>query len=111
MRGLCWLICSASIVGSVIAGPAFSAREFPADARHALFNVQGQSITYRKEPVVLSASLQIRDQSNMIVQLPALAGEYRVLYTLDSNGAVYRIWILTPEEQALYGPKHWFQRW
>ena len=28
-----------------------------------------------------------------------------------TSGAVYRIWILTPEEQALYGPKHWFQRW
>jgi hypothetical protein len=112
MRGLGWIICSASIAGSVLAGPAYAAREFPPDAKHAIFSVvQYPTVQLSRKTLQLAPGAQIRDTTNLIVQPQYLPGRYRVLYTIDGNGNVYRVWILTPEEQALYGPKFWLVPW
>ena len=112
MRGLCWVICSASIVGSVITGPAQAARDFPPGARRAVFSVvQTPTVKLYRQTLQLAPGAQIRDESNLIVQPASLPGRYRVLYTLDTNGNVYRVWILTPEEQAIYGPSFWLIPW
>ena len=112
MRGLCWFICAAGIVGSALAGPAQAARDFPANAKRAIFSVvQYPTVKLYKQTLQLAPSAQIRDVSNLIVQPASLPGRYRVLYTLDTNGNVYRVWILTPEEQAIYGPSFWLIPW
>lgn len=114
MRGLCWFICSASIVGLIVAGPAQSqaARQFPADAKRAIFSVvQYPVVKLYRQQVQLAPGAQIRDETNLIVQAQSLPGRYRVMYTLDMNGNVYRVWILTPAEQALYGPSSWLIPW
>jgi hypothetical protein len=112
MRGLGWIICSASILGSAFSGPAYAAREFPPDARHAIFSVvQYPTVKLSRKTLQLAPGGQIRDTTNLIVQPQLLGGRYRVLYTLDGDGNVNRVWILTPEEQALYGPKMWLVPW
>jgi hypothetical protein len=112
MRGLCWIICAASIVGSVVAGPVQAARNFPPDAQRAIFTVvQYPIVKLSKQTLSMAPGGQIRDESNLIVQSSSLTGRYRVLYTLDLNGNVSRVWILTPEEQAIYGPKFWLVPW
>jgi hypothetical protein len=112
MRGLGWFICSAGIVGTVVAGPAQAARDFPPNAVRAIFSVvQSPVVKLYRQELQLAPGAQIRDELNLIVQPASLSGRYRVLYTLDTNGNVYRVWILTPEEQAIYGPKHWFVPW
>jgi len=111
MRALCRFICSAGLLGLIITGPANAAREFPADARPGMFHViQAPAVRVSRQNMMLAPGGQIRDQANLIVQAASLSDYYRVLYTLDTNGNVFRVWILTPEERALYGPK-WFQRW
>jgi hypothetical protein len=108
MRGLCWLICATSILATAVAGPVQAAREFPPDAKRAVFSVlQYPQVKLYKETLQLAPGAQIRDESNLIVQPQSLPGRYRVLYTLDNNGNVYRVWILTPQEQAIYGPGFW----
>ena len=47
----------------------------------------------------LSASAQIRDQKNLLVQTAALSGpDVKVLYKKSSQGQIDRIWILTAQE-------------
>jgi hypothetical protein len=113
MRGLGWIICSASILGSALAGPASAVvRDFPPDARHAVFSVvQYPTVKLSRKTLQLAPGAQIRDTNNMIVQPQLLPDRYRVLYTLDGDGNVNRVWILTPEEQAQYGPKMWLVPW
>jgi hypothetical protein len=111
MRALFGFICAAGLLGLVISGPAEAAREFPTDARPGMFHViQAPAVRISRQNMMLAPGGQIRDESNLIVQAASLPDYYRVLYTLDTNGNVYRVWILTREERALYGPK-WFERW
>ena len=112
MRGLRWFLCSASIVGSVLTSSAQTPREFPPNAVRAVFSVvQTPVVKMYRQTYQLAPGAQIRDQNNLIVQPASLPGRYRVLYTLDNYGNVFRVWILTPQEQALYGPQHWFVPW
>ncbi len=46
----------------------------------------------------LSASLQIRDTQNRIVMPFSLQNSVPVLYKLDADGSVQRVWVLTSEE-------------
>jgi len=112
MRRLGWLIFSAGIAGPVLAGPGPAVREFPADAKRAIFSVvQYPTVKLYQQTVQMAPGAQIRDEANLIVQASTLTGRFRVLYTLDGNGNVYRVWILTPDEQAIHGPQHWFVPW
>lgn len=46
----------------------------------------------------LAANLQIRDTQNRIIVPVAVQQAVPVLYKLDANGSVQRVWVLTPEE-------------
>jgi len=48
----------------------------------------------------LAAGAQIRDASNLIVQPGALPPAALVKYTLDTQGYVSRVWILTAQEAS-----------
>ncbi|MBU0603485.1 MAG: hypothetical protein KKD25_13920 [Gammaproteobacteria bacterium] len=53
----------------------------------------------------LAPGAQIRSVDNRIM-LPAMIGSEQVVrYELDSSGALYRVWILSPEEVDLPAPK------
>ncbi len=51
--------------------------------------------TYRLAP-----GARIFDAWNRIVMPPALPEDARVLYQIDGNGDLSRVWLLTPEELA-----------
>ena len=78
-------------------------RIFPAGTKPEIFNgfvdngVKLGSRTWRLAP-----GLQIRDRANFIVLPATLNGVEKlpVRVQLDTMGAVWRIWILTPEEAA-----------
>ncbi|SRR5690349_18279741 len=48
----------------------------------------------------LSPGAQIRDASNRLIVPAALPAGSLVKYTVDNEGMVYRVWVLTPEEAA-----------
>jgi len=52
------------------------------------------------KPARLAPGAQIRNASNLIVLPAALPPGSQVKYTLDREGMVVRVWILTPEEAA-----------
>lgn len=49
----------------------------------------------------LAANLQIRDTQNRIIVPLAVQRAVPVLYKLDANGSVMRVWVLTPEEAVV----------
>jgi hypothetical protein len=51
--------------------------------------------TYRLAP-----GARIFDTWNRVVMPPALPADARVLYLVDGNGDLSRVWLLTPEELA-----------
>lgn len=62
-------------------------------------------VTISGKTLPVAPGLQIRDQSNRIVQTSMLSGaNFPVLYQMDASGAsVWRIWILTPQEISAMG--------
>ena len=77
-------------------------RPFPATAlRGALVVGQTPEITLNGRNARLAPGARIRGQNNMI-ELPAmLMGQHLMAhYTIDFNGDVGDVWILTPDEEA-----------
>ena len=77
-------------------------RNFPADAlRGALVVENAPEVTLNGQPARLAPGARIRSQTNMVAMSASLAGaRLLVNYTLDMNGQVKDVWILTPEEAA-----------
>ena len=84
---------------SLGAGALAQVRTIPAEAkRGAIRHVQDTWIEMNGRAMRLSAGAQIRDPSNKIIQPAALPAGVLVKYTLDSQGFVHRVWILTLQE-------------
>jgi hypothetical protein len=76
-------------------------RNIPASAeRGELQHVGAMVIDLNGQRVQLTAGAQIRDTSNRIIMPAALPESALVKFTLDPQGNVHRIWILTPAEAA-----------
>ena len=77
-------------------------RTIPADAKrgHIQQVVDGTSIQVRGKMMRLSVAAQVRDASNLIIQPATLPAGVLVKYTLDGQGYVHRVWILTEQEAA-----------
>ena len=83
------------------ASAAAQLRTIPPDAKPAEMRHLGQNtLEVDGKPARLSAGAQIRDDSNRIIMPTALPAGAKVRYTLDGNGYVHRVWILTPQEAA-----------
>ena len=87
------------------AGTAFaqepSTRQFPAHAlRGTLVVQQPPVITMDGAPARLSPGSRIREANNMLVLSAALVDRKKltVNYTLEANGLVHDVWILTEAE-------------
>lgn len=76
-------------------------RTLPADAeRGEVRHVQGMTIAIDGAERQLAPGAQIRSASNLIIVPSAIPPDSLAKYTLDANGLVRRVWILTPQEAA-----------
>ena len=76
-------------------------RSIPDQAKRGqMRHLQDALIEINGRRMSLAAGAQIRDASNLIVQPGALPPAVLVKYTLDTQGYVSRVWILTVEEAS-----------
>ena len=81
-------------------------RTIPAEAKRAtMSHVNGMTVSIDGKNAELAAGAQIRDGRNMIVVPTAVPPDILVKYTLDTQGRVGRVWILSPQEAAQPDPK------
>ena len=92
-------LVGAGLVASVAAQMQ---RPFPADAlRGVMLIEQPPDLTINDLPGRLSPGARIRADNNMLVLSGAVVGQRLVVhYTLETNGLVHNVWILTAEEMA-----------
>jgi hypothetical protein len=89
------LLLSSAVVAQV-------QRTFPANAlRGSMVIGQAPEILLNSKPARLGPGVRIRDQGNLQPRPAALiGGSFLVHYTVDTQGLVKDVWILTPEEAA-----------
>jgi sirohydrochlorin ferrochelatase len=81
-------------------------RAIPDQAKRAtLSHVEGMIVDVDGKRMQLAAGAQIRDGRNMIVVPTAVPAGVLVKYMLDTQGLVWRVWILSPQEAAQPDPK------
>jgi len=74
-------------------------RSLPPDSRLGVMrHVQGMHVRIDDRIVRLAAGAQIRDATNRIVLPVAVPPGSAVRYTLDRDGYLFRVWILSPQE-------------
>ncbi len=102
----------ASLLLLAAGGAAFAQslppRQFPAQAlRGTLVVQQPPVITMDGVPARLSPGSRIREANNMLVLSAALVDREKltVNYTLEPNGLVHDVWILTEAEARLKRPR------
>jgi hypothetical protein len=93
------VLCAA--VPAVVQAQAVQ-RNFPQNAlRGALVLQTTSDATLNGQPVRLAPGLRIRGQNNMLAMTgPLLGQKLLVNYTLDTEGLLKDVWILTPQEAA-----------
>lgn len=95
-------LCTA--VGLAAAGSASAQlpRQFPQQAlRGEIEFVQPPDVRVGRKPARLAPGARIRDVNNMTVVSGAFAGQRATVnYTLDPNGQILDVWVLTPGETA-----------
>jgi hypothetical protein len=69
-------------------------------ARGEMRHVRDMIVQIGDRTVRLAPGAQIRDAANRIVLPAAVPPGSPVRYTLDRDGAIYRVWILSPQEIA-----------
>jgi hypothetical protein len=77
-------------------------RSFPQNALRGSLTVDvPPAVTLNGQPAQLAPGARIRGQQNMLEMSGALIGaKLLVNYTLDNQGLVKDVWILTPDEAA-----------
>ena len=91
------------ILGALLLASTATAqlRSIPASAeRGEMRHASGMVVELNGERVLLAAGAQIRDASNRIIVPSALPNSALVKFTVDLQGNVHRVWILTPAEAA-----------
>ena len=96
------LACFAAIVILAGATQAFAERTFPLQAKRSdLQAYQYPSLKIGDKVYKLSPGSRIFNQRNLIIMLASLQVKTApVMYILDINGQVSRVWLLTGEEAA-----------
>ena len=81
-------------------------RTLPKDAQYGeLRHLQAMYVELNGQQVQLSPGAQIRDVDNRLVLPASLPQKVQVVYLVDGAGLVYRVWILSPEEQKQAPPR------
>ncbi|HEX9192200.1 MAG TPA: hypothetical protein VF871_00375 [Burkholderiales bacterium] len=64
-------------------------------------HIQGMAVTMDGNPMQLAPGSTVRDQKNLIIVPAAMPRQGAWAdYVVDRNGQIFRVWLLTPEEQA-----------
>jgi hypothetical protein len=91
------LICALLVPASAMA----QVRRIPDDAkRGTIVHIQDVVVEIDGQRMRLSAGAQTRGQNNLIIVPMSLPPGALVKYTLDGNGQIHRVWVLTAEEAA-----------
>jgi hypothetical protein len=93
----------AAVLGALLlASPAAAQlRTIPTTAeRGVMTHITGMYFELNGQRVLLGTGAQIRDASNRIILPGTLPPASRVKFTLDLEGHVHRVWIMTPAEAA-----------
>jgi len=81
-------------------------RSIPADAKRGLMHhVQETTVEVNGRPMRLAPAAQIRDAMNRIVMPATVPSGSLVKFTLDAQGQLRRVWILTADEAAQPDPR------
>jgi len=87
------------VLFAATAGAQF--RTIPKEARRGeITHVTQNIVTIDGQRVKLAPGAQIHAQNNLTIVPSEIPRDSLVEYTLDRNGDVYRVWILTPSEAA-----------
>jgi len=94
-----------ALLPALLAAPAlaqFRTPPIPVDSyRGVIRHLNGMSVAIDQKAARLAPGAQIRDQQNLIIVPTAIPqGGAWADYTLNSDGEVFRAWLLTPEEFA-----------
>jgi hypothetical protein len=100
-RGAAWF----AFVPALLATPVFAqnrATPIPDDSRRGVIrHVEEMAVTVDDKPMRLAPGAQIRDQQNLIIVPVAIPrGGAWADYVLNSDGQIFRVWLLTPDELA-----------
>ena len=91
------LICVLALPAAAMA----QVRRIPDQAgRGNIVHIQDTTVEIDGRRMRLSAGAQSRNRDNLIIVPTSLPPGALVKYTLDGNGQIHRIWVLTPEEAA-----------
>ena len=81
-------------------------RNIPAEAKRGLIRpLQEMAVQINGRPMLLAPGAQIRDATNLIVIPATVPAGSRVKFTLDAQGQLNRVWILSAEEAAQPDPR------
>jgi hypothetical protein len=96
------VLAAIAAIGLTATAAAQVQRNFPQTAlRGSLMVDAPPSVTLNGRPARLAPGARIRGQQNMVELSGALIGaKMLVHYTLDNQGLVKDVWILTPDEAA-----------
>ena len=84
-----------------LAQPALADRGFPATAKPAeLRGIQYPTVQIDDHTFRLAPGARIYDQANRIVQPSSAPQSGKVVFKLDLQGNILKLWILTPDEIA-----------
>ncbi len=91
-----------SIACLALAAPALAQRNFPAHAlRGEMLIVQPPDLSIDGKPARLAPGARIRDERNMLAMSGAMVDRRVVVhYTIEPNGMLLDVWVLTPQELA-----------
>ena len=82
------------------AGVEAQLRSIPAPAKRGeMRHLQDMFVAINGKRMRLAAGAQIRDESNRIVVPAAVPPGALVKYTVDAQGDVFRVWILSRQEK------------
>jgi hypothetical protein len=102
------LVIALAVVAAALVAPTASAqlRTLPKDIeRGHIRPLQHNVVAIDGRQVRLAPGATIRDRRNLIIFANALPeGGASAAYLTDLNGQVWRVWLLTPEEQARNRP-------
>lgn len=101
------LLISAALSLATATASAQLARNLPADSLRGTLAIEEPPIALLNgAPIRLAPGVRIRGQNNMLATTGAFAGQsFIVNYTLDMQGQVKEVWVLTNEELAKPWPK------
>ena len=94
--------CAFFIAALALSLAAQAQRLFPAQAlRGEMVVVQAPEVSLNGLPARLSPGSRIHDQSNLLQLSASLTGQQlSVNYTVDREGLIQEVWLLTPTERA-----------